>query len=142
MQASDVALVEEKLDLGTVYENHQKSRIQHCERSELRLHLSGQKLIKNDKNWSKMPKVKCDIFGNFQTLCLGSRIKVVSLLKRILEKKKDRRRQLRFSVVYPIKSYLISNATNVTMFENLKKCLIQHCERSELRLHSDCMKIH
>ena len=111
MQASDVALVEEKLDLGTVYENHQKSRIQHCERSELRLHLSGQKLIKNDKNWSKMPKVKCDIFGNFQTLCLGSRIKVVSLLKRILEKKKDRRRQLRFSVVYPIKSYLISNAT-------------------------------
>ena len=37
------------------------------------------------------------------------RIKVVSLLKRILEKK-DRRRQLGFSVVYPIKSYLISNA--------------------------------
>ena len=65
-----------------------------------------------------------------EKLDLGSRIKVVSLLKRILEKKKDRRRQLRFSVVYPIKSYLISNATNVTMFENLKKCLIQHCERN------------
>ena len=29
-----------------VYENHRKSRIQHCERSELRLH----KLIKNTKN--------------------------------------------------------------------------------------------
>ena len=35
-----------------------------------------------------------------EKLDLGSRIKVVSLLKRILEKKKDRRRQLRFSVVY------------------------------------------
>ena len=34
----------------TVFENHRKSFIQHFERSELRLHLSGQKLIKNAKN--------------------------------------------------------------------------------------------
>ena len=32
-----------------MFENHPKSRIQHCERSKLRLH-SGQKLIKNAKN--------------------------------------------------------------------------------------------
>ena len=35
---------------STVFENHTKSLIQHCERSELRLLSSGQKLIKNDKN--------------------------------------------------------------------------------------------
>ena len=34
----------------TVFENHRKSLIQHCERSELHLHLSGPKLIKNVKN--------------------------------------------------------------------------------------------
>jgi len=33
-----------------VFENHRKSLIQYCERSELRLLLSGQKLIKNAKN--------------------------------------------------------------------------------------------
>ena len=33
---------------GTVFENHRKSLIQHCERSKLRLR--GQKLIKNAKN--------------------------------------------------------------------------------------------
>ena len=33
----------------TVFENNRKSLIQHCERSELRLHLSGQKFIKNAK---------------------------------------------------------------------------------------------
>ena len=37
----------------TVLENHTKSLIQHCERSELRLHLSGQKVIKNAKNGIK-----------------------------------------------------------------------------------------
>ena len=36
--------------LGYLRENHRKSLIQHCERSELRLHLSGQKLIKNAEN--------------------------------------------------------------------------------------------
>ena len=33
-----------------MFENHRKSLIQHCERSELRYILSGQKLIKNAKN--------------------------------------------------------------------------------------------
>ena len=31
--------------MRTVFENHRKSLIQHCERSELPLHFSGQKLI-------------------------------------------------------------------------------------------------
>ena len=37
-----------------MFENHRKSLIKNCERSELRLHfecLSGQKLIKNGKKW-------------------------------------------------------------------------------------------
>ena len=34
----------------TVFENHRKSLIQDCERSELRYSLSGQKFIKNTKN--------------------------------------------------------------------------------------------
>ena len=75
----------------TVFENHRKSLIQHCERSELRLHWSilasfwkptacgqtelpdmsvllGQKLVKN----AKIQKFKCDIWGDFQTLLLKS----------------------------------------------------------------------
>ena len=32
-----------------MFENHPKSRIQHCGRSELSLYLSGQKLLKNAK---------------------------------------------------------------------------------------------
>ena len=35
---------------STVFENHRNSLIQHCERSELCLHISGQKLNKNAKN--------------------------------------------------------------------------------------------
>ena len=35
---------------STVYENHRKSRIQHCERSELRLHFEWTKVDKNAKN--------------------------------------------------------------------------------------------
>ena len=34
----------------TVFENHRKSIIQHCEQSELRYILSGGKLIKNAQN--------------------------------------------------------------------------------------------
>ena len=81
----------------TVFENQPKSRIQHCERSELRLHfewtkihqkwsnltsfwlteatfqtvlpdkplLIGQKLMEN----AKIEKSKCNIWGDFQTLC-------------------------------------------------------------------------
>ena len=83
-----------------MFENQPKSRIQHCERSELRLHfewtkihqkwqkwsnltnfwlteatfqlvlpdkplLIGQKLIEN----AKIEKFRCDILGDFQTLC-------------------------------------------------------------------------
>ena len=36
--------------LFTVFENHRKSLIQHCERSELRLHFEWPKFIKNAKN--------------------------------------------------------------------------------------------
>ena len=36
--------------MRTEFENHRKDPIQHCERSELGLHLNGQKLIKNAKN--------------------------------------------------------------------------------------------
>ena len=55
-----------------MFENHRKSRIQHCERSELRLQMSGQKLIKNAKKIVKNGKIeifKCDILSNFQTPC-------------------------------------------------------------------------
>ena len=34
-----------KRDLTTVFENHRKSRIQHCERSELRLYFEWTKVI-------------------------------------------------------------------------------------------------
>ena len=36
----------------TVFENYRKSRIQYCERSELRLHFESQKFIKYAKTWS------------------------------------------------------------------------------------------
>ena len=59
-----------------MFEKHRKNLIQHCERSELRLHLAvkqcyqtgksfiGQKLMEN----AKIEKLKCDILGDFQTL--------------------------------------------------------------------------
>ena len=40
-------------------------------------------------------------------------------------------------------SFLASSAFAIcffTFFANLKKCLIQHCERSELSLHFECQK--
>ena len=69
----------------TVFENHWKSRIQHCERSELRLHFEWPK-VKSAKNSqivlpdrshligqilekiAKIEKFKCDILSNFQTM--------------------------------------------------------------------------
>ena len=36
----------------TVFENHRKSRIQHCERSELRLHFEWTEVNKNAKKLS------------------------------------------------------------------------------------------
>ena len=32
--------------------------------------------------------------------------------------------------------------TKITVFENHRKSLIQHCERSELRLHFEWTKVH
>ena len=54
----------------TVFENHRKSIIQHCERSELRLHFEG--FIENlnsvtrqvnFKGQKMVEKFKCDILG-------------------------------------------------------------------------------
>ena len=53
---------------STVFENRQKSRIQHCERSELRL--SGQKFIKNAKNcqfWRAFENMKLAVKQCYQT---------------------------------------------------------------------------
>ena len=50
----------------TVFENHTKSLIQHCERSELRL----QKLIKNAKNgpiWRVFENLKLAVKQCYQT---------------------------------------------------------------------------
>ena len=50
----------------TVVENLRKSRIQHCERSELRLHLkcyqTGQNRTKISRKCTKFKNAKCDIF--------------------------------------------------------------------------------
>ena len=43
-------LLDVGLRKGTVFENHRKSHIQHCERSELRLHFEWPKVHKNAKN--------------------------------------------------------------------------------------------
>ena len=87
------------LACGTVFENHRKSLIQHCERSELRLHFEWTKCPKSPI-WrvfenlmlavkqsyqtgqfkigqklvenAKIEKFKCDILGYFQTLCCGA----------------------------------------------------------------------
>ena len=77
-----------KLSKGTVFENHRKSLILHCERSELRLHYewtkvnqkcrkwsilaSGQTVLP-DRNWWKMPKLEkwlATFLNNFQTMCI------------------------------------------------------------------------
>ena len=47
-------------DLATVFENHRKSLIQHCERSELRLRFEWTKV---DQKFQKMVNL-----SNFQTL--------------------------------------------------------------------------
>ena len=67
----------------TVFENHRKSFIQNCERSELCLHFEWTKVDKKCQKWSflasfwklmenaKILKFKCDIMRNFQTMCKG-----------------------------------------------------------------------
>ena len=80
-----------------MFENHRKSRIQYCEQSELRLHFEWTKVYQKCQKWSilaifeiaeaysvtrqvnfnwtkitenaKIKKFKCDILGDFQTLC-------------------------------------------------------------------------
>ena len=51
---------------STVFENHRKSRIQHCERSELSLHfewtLIGQKMMENAKINEKLNATFLAIF--------------------------------------------------------------------------------
>ena len=74
---------EEIFNNVTVLENHRKSFIQHCERSDLRLHFEWTKvnqqcpkLVEN----AKIQKFKCDILGDFQTLWI---IKNITLLPEI-----------------------------------------------------------
>ena len=54
----------------TVFENNRKSRIQHSERSELRLHLHLQKFFKNAKNgqnWQVFENLKLAFKQCYQT---------------------------------------------------------------------------
>ena len=45
-----------KIDFkSTVFENHRKSLIQHCERSELRLHFEWTKVNSKCQKWSILP---------------------------------------------------------------------------------------
>ena len=60
----------QRLHRFNVFETHRKSLIQHCERSELRLHFSGQKLIKNAKNcqfWRVFENLKLAVKQCYQT---------------------------------------------------------------------------
>ena len=43
---------EPMVNQSTMFENHRKSRIQHCERSELRLHFKWTKVNKKCQKWS------------------------------------------------------------------------------------------
>ena len=51
-----------------MFENLPKRRIQHCVRSELRLHIWWTKVDKKCRKMVKIEKSKCDILCNFQTL--------------------------------------------------------------------------
>ena len=54
----------------TLFENHRKSLIQHCERSELRLHFEWTKVNKNAKNcpfWRVFEKLKLAVKQCYQT---------------------------------------------------------------------------
>ena len=56
-----VVFADIKTNLGTVFENHRKSLIQHCELQSYVYILSGQKLSKNAKNgpfWRVFEKLK------------------------------------------------------------------------------------
>ena len=52
-------------------------------------------------------------------------------------------RCIRYIALFYFKSQLLSNILKlITVFENNRKSLIQHCERSELRLHYEWTKVH
>ena len=61
-------LLQNSMQYVTVFENHTKSLIQHCERSELHLHCDS--TLNRTKIDGKCRKLKCDIFGNFQIIWL------------------------------------------------------------------------
>ena len=56
--------------MSTVFENPTKSRIQHCERNELRLHFEWTKVTKNAKNgqfWRVIENLKLLLKQCYQT---------------------------------------------------------------------------
>ena len=58
------------MDIVTVFENHRKSLIQYCERSELRLHFEWTKVIRNAKNvqfWLVFENLKLVVKQCYQT---------------------------------------------------------------------------
>ena len=67
MGSSFIPNDEKELSLkSTVFENHRKSRIQHCERSELHLHFKWTKVPQKRQNWSILASFqKWDFFWRF-----------------------------------------------------------------------------
>ena len=56
-------------DVATVFENHKKSRIQHCERSELRLHFKWTKIdyfAQNSQFWRVSENMKLAVKHCYQ----------------------------------------------------------------------------
>ena len=77
-------MTEQNLVNATVFENHRKSRIQHCEQGELLLHFALTKVhqkcqkssiwrafdkLLSTQNVNVARNVECDFFCDFQTLC-------------------------------------------------------------------------
>ena len=65
-----VVFADIKTNLGTVFENHRKSLIQHCELQSYVYILSGQKLSKNAKNgpfWRVFENLKLAVKQCYQT---------------------------------------------------------------------------
>ena len=61
------------------------------------------------------------------------------------EKRKQKFKMFNFitkSVEINFGSYLVLGHLDITLFENHRKSLIQHCERSELRLHFEWTNVY
>ena len=54
-------------NIDTVFENHRKSRIQHCERSELRLHFEWTKVNQKCQKWSILANFWKSLWSNSVT---------------------------------------------------------------------------